>query len=154
MTLKFDPEVTPICQLISSKPSPGETREYAFTEAIRFYKNKKYFEAHEIFEFQWKKEKGNAKIFLQALIQICVSMNKVFVNINRRGALSQASLAFEKLKVIKNSSDFFFVNPTIIDSLLENLEKLIYILQNELETKDYLPPNLKLDSLIIIMENF
>jgi predicted metal-dependent hydrolase len=151
--LKFDPEVTPICEYINSNPFPEETREYAFTEAIRFYKNIKYFEAHEIFEFQWKKEKGNSKIFLQALIQICVSMNKVFVNVNIRGAISQASLALEKLNLIKKSNELFSTNITIIDSLIENLERLIKILNSERGTNDYLPPELEKDSLFSIMKN-
>lgn len=151
--MKFDPEVTPICEFINSNPFPEETREYAFTEAIRFYNMKKYFEAHEIFEFQWKKEKGNIKIFLQALIQISVSMNKVFVNVNRRGALSQASLALEKLISTKNTKELFASNITIIDSLKENLEKLINILSNDFEINEYLPPVLEKKSLFYIMKN-
>lgn len=93
--MKFDIEVNPILEFISNHPKALDTREYAFSQAIDFYNRKKYFEAHEILEFQWKKEQGNQKIFLQALIQISVAMNKVFVNVNLVGALSQARLALE-----------------------------------------------------------
>lgn len=98
--MKFDAEVALILNKIQSQNDPEPTREYAFTHAITFYNRNQYFEAHEIFEFQWKKEKGHQKIYIQALIQICISMNKVFIKVNHVGALSQAKLAREKLLLL------------------------------------------------------
>jgi predicted metal-dependent hydrolase len=141
--LKFDIEVNPILEFISNHPKALDTREYAFSQAIDFYNRKKYFEAHEILEFQWKKEQGNQKIFLQALIQISVAMNKVFVNVNLVGALSQARLALEKLSFLKSSNVFSEKKSTRFDALMENLRKLIGLIErNELNNSDYAPPEL------------
>ncbi|HRG44920.1 MAG TPA: DUF309 domain-containing protein [Leptospiraceae bacterium] len=141
--MKFDIEVNPILEFISSHPKALDTREYAFTKAIDFYNRKKYFEAHEIFEFQWKKEQGNQKLFLQALIQISVAMNKVYVNVNLVGALSQARLALEKLLFLKSSNGFSEKKCNSLDELVENLKKLIGLIEiNELNNSDYAPPEL------------
>jgi uncharacterized protein len=151
--LKFDPEVNSICEFIQLNPIPEATRDYAFTHAIEFYNREKFFEAHEIFEFQWKKEKGYAKLFLQSLIQISISMNKVFVNINKKGALSQATLALDKLIRLQECDGFSKEENLLFDPLKQNLKRLIELLKNDLEINDYLPPALDKNLLSLVMKN-
>lgn len=129
--MKFDPEVNPILEKISSIVSADETRDFAFEKGAEFYAKQKFFEAHEIFEFQWRKESGNMKLFQQALIQIAISMNKVFVNINLVGAKSQAEKAKSKLECL--TSDLFFTENGLqfANNLIENLSELIQILNSE-----------------------
>ena len=141
--MKFDIEVNPILEFISNHPNALDTREYAFARAIDFYNRKKYFEAHEIFEFQWKKEQGNQKLFLQALIQISVAMNKVYVNVNLVGAWSQARLALEKLLFLKSNAPDLKNKLACLEVIVKNLKRLIDIIERkELDTSDYAPPEL------------
>jgi hypothetical protein len=127
--LKFDPEVEPILEHIRKSFDVAETREYAFTHAINFYNRKKYFEAHEVFEFQWKKETGSQKIFIQALIQISVAMNKLFVNLNLKGAFSQTKLALEKLQYIHTTHSLSEEKSAYVLSLIQNLKELVNLLE-------------------------
>ncbi len=124
--MKFDPEVNPILEKISSTTSPEETRDFAFEQGILFYKRKKFFETHEIFEFQWKKEKDEFKLFLQALIQISIAMNKIFVNPNLVGAKSQSEKAVSKLKDLLEKNFFTDTGKNFTKNLILNLESLIF----------------------------
>ncbi len=130
--MKFDPEVNPILEKISSIVSADETRDFAFEKGVEFYSKQKFFEAHEIFEFQWRKESGNMKLFQQALIQIAISMNKVFVNINLVGAKSQAEKAKSKLESLTTDLFFTEIGLQFANGLIENLTQLIQILDSEI----------------------
>ena len=46
---------------------------------IKLFNREKYFEAHEILESRWRKEKGEARDFYQGLIQIAAA----FVHLKR-----------------------------------------------------------------------
>jgi len=141
--LKFDPEVNPILDFIKSTVDPVATRKYAFEHGVQFYNRKKYFEAHEIFEFQWKKESGRLKIFIQALIQISVAMNKLYVNINLKGAISQAKLALEKILNLRSSNCFTLKGKSYSDELIQNLQELIFLLEPSFaDISNYSPPKL------------
>ncbi len=145
--MKFDPEINPILEHIRNYPDPVDTREYAFIHAIGFYNRKKYFEAHEVFEFQWKKESGSRKIFIQALIQISVAMNKLFVNVNLKGAFSQANLALEKLQSIQTNHSFSAEKKAYLLALIENLKELAILLEKGSgDYSNYSPPDLIVDS--------
>lgn len=139
--MKFDPEVNPILEKISSIISPNETRDFAFEQGILFYHRKKFFETHEIFEFQWKKEKDELKLFLQALIQISIAMNKVFINPNLVGAKSQSEKAVSKLKELLNKNFFTTEGTLLINQFILNLENLIFKLNSNLELNDFQEPN-------------
>lgn len=138
--MKFDPDVYPILEKISKHSTPEETREYAFLHALDFFRNKKYFEAHEVWEFQWKKETGDCKLFIQSLIQISVAMNKIYVNVNLVGALSQTNLALEKLKLLEENISLPSNAKNFLAITITNLNLLVYLLTNELEYTTYLPP--------------
>lgn len=141
--MKFDPEVNPILDYIKSNSDPAQTRNYAFHHAVSFYDQRKYFEAHEIFEFQWKKESGDLKVFLQALIQIAVAMNKLYININLNGALSQAKLALAKLLYLIDSNIFTEQGFFYVKNLTKSMKDLIVLLEKPVVNySDYLPPKL------------
>lgn len=133
--MKFDPEISYILDTISSELSQEKSREYSFLNAISYYKQRKFFEAHEIFEFQWKKEEGAMKLFIQALIQVSVAMNKIHVKPNLIGAKSQLEKAMEKIDKLLHEGKFkqdsihlvhaFFNDLKEIHSLIENKELLL-----------------------------
>jgi uncharacterized protein len=135
--LKFDPEVNPILEKISSIPTPIPTRDFAFEKGIEFYKKRKFFETHEIFEFQWKKEKDELKLFMQALIQVAIAMNKVFINPNLIGAKSQSEKAISKLEELSRKK--FFTEEGILFSkiLISNLSELVNLIDKNLELNSY-----------------
>ena len=120
--MKFDPDVYPILEKISKHSTPED------------------FEAHEVWEFQWKKETGDCKLFIQSLIQISVAMNKIYVNVNLVGALSQTNLALEKLKLLEENISLPSNAKNFLASTITNLNLLVYLLTNELEYTTYLPP--------------
>lgn len=149
--MKFDPDVYPILEFINKNPNAEETREYAFKYAINFYNEKKYFEAHEVWEFQWRKEEGDFKLFIQALIQIAVAMNKLYVNVNLAGALSQTKLALEKMKLLEQRNNIDDRENKFLANLIVNLNLLIYLLSNELEYITYLPPEIPVESYLFFI---
>ncbi|HMV41853.1 MAG TPA: DUF309 domain-containing protein [Leptospiraceae bacterium] len=148
--MKFDPEVNPILDAIAAKEDPDSTREYAFEKALEFYKKNKFFEAHEIFEFQWKKEFGVQKLYLQALIQISVSMNKVFVNVNLVGAESQAKLAREKLLKVLNSP-ISKEATEYIKNILESLDEWIDWIQKKESLNSKKPEIISLEKILVLI---
>jgi hypothetical protein len=136
--MKFDPEVTPILEYLQSIKNPDSTRDFAFQKGVEFYKRAKFFEAHEIFEFQWKKEEGELKLFQQALIQICIAMNKIFVNVNHIGAESQLIKAKDKLESLLNKNFFTEKGKLFTLDLLVNIHLCLKILSsNEKSFENY-----------------
>lgn len=144
--MKFDPEIMHILKKITEVPNPDSTREYAFQKAICYYNNQKYFEAHEIFEFQWKKETGELKLFIQALIQIAIAMNKIYVKPNLKGAISQTNNALNKLRLLINTTENSVLKRNSMQPLIDNLEYLLVLSSYEkIEFSNYSPPQLKED---------
>ena len=54
-------------------------------EGIRLFNEEYFFEAHEVLEDLWKRERGKSKLFLQGLIQLCAAYHH-FQNGNLIGA--------------------------------------------------------------------
>ncbi|MCE9499472.1 MAG: DUF309 domain-containing protein [Leptospira sp.] len=121
--MKFDPEVFLVLETITGSKDPESTRDYAFLKAIEFYRRGKFFEAHEVFEFQWKKESGPMRVYIQALIQISVMMNKIYVIPNSFGARSLGGKALCKLNDLLDS-----------DSLRDSGKGILYRIRAELES--------------------
>lgn len=94
--MEFDPEILAILDKIKQGGTADETFDYSWQEGKRLYREGRYFELHEVFEFQWKKETGARKLLFHGWIQIAISFNKVFVKPNPRGARMQAEKAREK----------------------------------------------------------
>lgn len=116
--------------------------EYAFARAIDFYNRKNTLKHMKYLSFNGKRTR-KSKLFLQALIQISVAMNKVYVNVNLVGALSQARLALEKLLFLKSNAPDLKNKLACLEVIVENLKRLIDIIERkELDTSDYAPPEL------------
>src|SRR6059036_1183839 len=58
----------------------------SFRDGIRLFNEEYFFEAHEHLEGLWRVEHGEARQFLQGLIQICAAFSH-FQNGNLRGAV-------------------------------------------------------------------
>lgn len=89
---------------ITETNDPERTIDFAYTNAERLFREGKYFEAHEVLEFQWKKDFGPRKTFLQGVIQLSVSLHKIFVKPNARGSRMQAEKAKEKFEIVLHSA--------------------------------------------------
>lgn len=133
--MKFDPEIVALFEQITSTTDPEETIDFAYSNAERLFREGKYFEAHEVLEFQWKKDFGIRKIFLQGIIQLCVSLHKIYVKPNSRGSRMQAERSKEKLETVFNSNDLSENGKQIVSSLLQSLDQIL----NLYEGDDILP---------------
>ncbi|AYV54564.1 DUF309 domain-containing protein [Leptospira kmetyi] len=102
--MKFDPEIVELFEHITATNDPELTIDFAYQNAERLFHEGKYFEAHEVLEFQWKKDFGPRKTFLQGLIQLSVSLHKIYVKPNGRGSRMQAEKAKEKFESLLHSS--------------------------------------------------
>jgi hypothetical protein len=56
-------------------------------EGIRLFNERYFFEAHEVLEDAWHKERGEPRLFLQGLIQICAAYHHL-QNGNVAGAIT------------------------------------------------------------------
>ena len=54
-------------------------------DGLRLFNEQHFFEAHEVLEDVWHNERGEPRLFLQGLIQICAAFHH-FQNGNARGA--------------------------------------------------------------------
>ena len=80
-------------------------RSLELLNALKLYNESRYFHAHEILEDQWKKETGAIKTYFHALIQICLSLVKVFEKPNEKGAKDQSERAYLKLDKLLSSNE-------------------------------------------------
>jgi uncharacterized protein len=55
-------------------PLENETR---FAEGIRLFNQQNFFEAHEVWEEEWKTAEGDSRIFYQGIIQAAVALAHV-----------------------------------------------------------------------------
>ncbi len=129
--LKFDPEIVALLERITSISDPEETIDFAYSNAERLFREGKYFEAHEILEFQWKKDLGIRKIFLQGIIQLCVSLHKIYVKPNGRGSRMQAERSKEKLEIVFNSGDLSEKGKQIVSDLLQSLNQILNLYEGD-----------------------
>jgi len=67
-------------------PAGAEDMTDSFRDGIRLFNEEYFFEAHEHLEGLWRVEHGEARQFLQGLIQICAAFSH-FQNGNLRGAV-------------------------------------------------------------------
>ncbi|EPG75340.1 PF03745 domain protein [Leptospira fainei serovar Hurstbridge str. BUT 6] len=98
--MEFDPEILAILDRIRNTSDPESSFSFAWMEGRRLYFAGNYFELHEVFEFQWKKEFGARKLLLHGWIQLAISLNKIFVKPNIRGARMQAEKSKQKFDAL------------------------------------------------------
>ena len=66
-------------------------------EGIRLFNEEYFFEAHEVLEDLWKRERGKSKLFLQGLIQLCAAYHH-FQNGNLIGAETLLERGAQKMR--------------------------------------------------------
>lgn len=93
--MEFDPEILAILEKVKQGDA-NASFDYAWEEGRKLYLKGRYFELHEVFEFQWKKETGGRRLLLHGWIQLAISLNKVFVKPNIRGSKMQAEKSRDK----------------------------------------------------------
>ncbi|MBF3375544.1 DUF309 domain-containing protein [Leptospira borgpetersenii] len=123
--MKFDPEIVALFEYIASTSDPEETIDFAYQNGERLFREGKYFEAHEVLEFQWKKDSGIRKIFLQGIIQLSVSLHKIYGKPNGRGSRMQAERSKEKLEAVFRSGSLSEKGRRTIFDLLQSLDQII-----------------------------
>lgn len=66
-------------------------------EAIRLFNERYFFEAHEVLEDVWHVERGEPRLFLQGLIQVCAAYHH-FQNGNLVGAITLLERGADKMR--------------------------------------------------------
>ena len=66
-------------------------------EGIRLFNEEYFFEAHEVLEDLWKRERGKSKLFLHGLIQLCAAYHH-FQNGNLIGAETLLERGAQKMR--------------------------------------------------------
>src|SRR3972149_3526254 len=69
------------------EPPPPVTGSGSFAQGIRLFNEEYFFEAHEHLEDLWHVERGEPRLFLQGLIQVCAAFHH-FQNGNLAGAVA------------------------------------------------------------------
>lgn len=118
-------------ETITAASDAESTADFAYQNAERLFRSGKYFEAHEVLEFQWKKESGERKTFFQGIIQLSVSLHKIFVKPNGRGSRMQAERSREKLESLYRSEALSEFGKKETESLLGELDSILGLFEGD-----------------------
>jgi len=66
-------------------------------EGVRLFNEEYFFEAHEVLEDVWHVERGESRLFLQGLIQVCAAYHH-FQNGNLVGAIALLERGADKIR--------------------------------------------------------
>lgn len=66
-------------------------------DGVRLFNERHFFEAHEVLEDVWHRERGKPRLFLQGLIQLCAGFHH-FQNGNMRGAAELLKRGSDKMR--------------------------------------------------------
>lgn len=66
-------------------------------EGVRLFNEEYFFEAHEVLEDLWHVERGESRLFLQGLIQVCAAYHH-FQNGNFVGAITLLERGADKMR--------------------------------------------------------
>ncbi len=66
-------------------------------DGLRLFNERYFFEAHEVLEDVWHRDRGESRLFLQGLIQICAGFHH-FQNGNPRGAAELLQRGSDKMR--------------------------------------------------------
>ncbi len=66
-------------------------------DGLRLFNEERFFEAHEVLEDVWHRERGEPRTFLQGLIQICAAYHH-FQNRNYAGAADLLQRGMDKME--------------------------------------------------------
>jgi len=68
-----------------------------FVKGVELFNNRRFFEAHDVWEELWRETRGEERLFYQGLIHTAVGFYHL-LNENYRGACSQLGKALTKLQ--------------------------------------------------------
>ncbi len=77
-------------------PSPSKDLD-RIRDGLRLFNEERFFEAHEALEDVWHLERGEPRLFLQGLIQLCAGFHH-FQNGNYRGASALLQRGADKMR--------------------------------------------------------
>lgn len=66
-------------------------------DGLRLFNERHFFEAHEVLEDVWHRERGEPRLFLQGLIQVCAGFHH-FQNTNLVGAAELLQRGTDKMR--------------------------------------------------------
>ena len=66
-------------------------------DGLRLFNERHFFEAHEVLEEVWHRDRGPSRLFLQGLIQLCAGFHH-FQNGNPRGAAELLQRGTDKMR--------------------------------------------------------
>ncbi|TGL62377.1 DUF309 domain-containing protein [Leptospira sarikeiensis] len=128
--MEFDPEILAILEKIKGGDADS-TFDYSWEEGKKLYRIGRYFELHEVFEFQWKKETGGRRLLLHGWIQLAISLNKIFVKPNIRGAKMQAEKSRQKFLQLAETGELSSLGVEKNEGLINYLNSLLELFSGE-----------------------
>lgn len=81
------------------RPGADVAADRRFRDALGHFERGEYFEAHEVWEDQWRGLRGEPRLFVQALIQSAVALHH-FRRGNAAGARALRDAVFSKLSLL------------------------------------------------------
>jgi len=78
--------------------------EQAFSLGVRYFNQRRFFEAHDVWEELWIETSGQQRVFYQGLIQTAVAYYHA-ENQNPKGAAHLIHRAIEKLELFRPSAE-------------------------------------------------
>ncbi|TGJ99341.1 DUF309 domain-containing protein [Leptospira semungkisensis] len=129
--MEFDPEILSILEKIKTEKEANSTFDFAWSQGRKLYLDGRYFELHEVFEFQWKKETGGRRFLLHGWIQLAISLNKIFVKPNIRGAKMQAEKAKQKFESLASTGELSSIGEEWNRDIIEFLNGLLSLFSGE-----------------------
>ena len=96
-------------------PPPPDTLQ----EGIRLFNEDFFFEAHEVWEDLWHRERGGSRLFLQGLIQVAAALHH-FREGNMGGAASLVEKALTKLR--QYPDEYLGINSNRLIAYLERFK--------------------------------
>lgn len=94
----------------------------ALRRGVNFYNERRFWEAHEIWEMYWRTMKASPeKTFLHGLIQLAGSYHKQFQEHNVKGAFSLQKKALDKILSVEKQAEALYDHQNFIYEQEQNL---------------------------------
>lgn len=94
-------------------------------DGLRLFNERFFFEAHEVLEDVWHRDRGPSRLFLQGLIQLCAGFHH-FQNGNPRGAAELLQRGSDKMR--KYPAEYLGLEAgrllTDVDACRERIERM------------------------------
>src|SRR5512136_1585549 len=112
-------------------------------EGLRLFNERHFFEAHEVLEDVWHRERGEPRLFLQGLIQICAGFHH-FQNGNPRGAADLLQRGADKMR--KYPDRYLGIDSAVLMAAVAACRERIERMRDGLEAEGHLDfPTIPLD---------